>query len=44
MKLDYLDFDQEKLDQLRERQRLGNVFAVCQCALLALIAAILILK
>lgn len=44
MKLDYLDFDQAKLDQARERQRLGNVLAVCQCLLLALIAAILLFK
>lgn len=44
MILRYLDFDQAKLDEARERQRLGVVLAVCQCALLAFIAAILIFK
>lgn len=44
MKLDYLDFDQAKLDEARERQRLGNVLAVCQCLLLVLIAVILLFK
>ena len=44
MNLDYLDFDQDKLNQVRERQRLGNVLAVCQCLLLVLIAVILLFK
>jgi hypothetical protein len=38
-------FDLERrLDQMQERQRLGNVLAICQCLLLIVVAAILIFK
>jgi hypothetical protein len=41
MKLDQLDFSNDQLAKVQERQRLGNVLAVCQCLLL--IGVILIL-
>lgn len=42
MKLEQLDFSSDQLAKMQERQRLGNVLAVCQCLLLAgLIAAVL---
>ncbi|MDI1263853.1 MAG: hypothetical protein PS018_11410 [bacterium] len=43
MKLEHLDFANDQLAKVLERQRLGVVLAVCQCLLLvALIAAVLL--
>jgi hypothetical protein len=44
VKLENLDFSNEQLAKALERQRLGNVLAVCQCLLLLAVLAILLLK
>ena len=44
MKLEHLDLSNEQLAKALERQRLGNVLAVCQCLLLIAVLAVLLLK
>ena len=44
MKLEQLDLSNEQLAKALERQRLGNVLAVCQCLLLLAVLAVLFLK
>lgn len=44
VKLEQLDFSNEQLAKALERQRLGNVLAVCQCLLLLAVLAVLLLK
>lgn len=44
MKLEHLNFTAEQLDKMQERQRLGNVLAICQCLLLVALIGVLIVK
>lgn len=44
MKLDQLDFNNDQLAKMQERQRLGNVLAVCQCLLLVVLICIVLVK
>ena len=41
MNLEQLDLSNEQLAKALERQRLGNVLAVCQCLLLIAVIAVL---
>jgi hypothetical protein len=42
--LEHLDLSNEQLAKALERQRLGNVLAMCQCLLLIAVLAVLLLK